>query len=270
MEMKLSIITINLNNADGLRKTIKSVVSQTTNLVFEYIIIDGGSTDGSVEVIKEYAERIKYWVSEPDKGIYHAMNKGIRVAEGDYCQFLNSGDWLAADDVIGKMLNPLPDCSIFYGNMLKQLPNGKVYRDFCGKGNISMFTFYRGSLNHSPALIKRSLFEKYGLYDETLKIVSDWKWYLVAIGLNNESVRYTDIDVTCFNMIGISNMFPELENQERRAVMEQIIPHSILMDYDLNWKNIDMMGRINQYRISQWLIWLLERVLFKLEKWSLL
>ena len=88
---KISIITINYNNCEGLRRTIESVVNQTCR-DFEYIIIDGGSTDGSVDVIKRYADNIDYWVSEPDKGIYNAMNKGIRMATGDYVQILNSGD----------------------------------------------------------------------------------------------------------------------------------------------------------------------------------
>ena len=81
--MKLSVITINYNNRDGLKKTIESVVNQTYK-DFEYIIIDGGSTDGSVEVLKEYSDKIDYWVSEPDKGIYNAMNKGIDIAKGEY------------------------------------------------------------------------------------------------------------------------------------------------------------------------------------------
>jgi glycosyltransferase involved in cell wall biosynthesis len=89
--MKLSVITINYNNAIGLRKTIESVVNQTFR-DYEYIIIDGGSTDGSVDVIKEYADKIDYWVSEPDKGIYNAMNKGVAAAHGEYTNFLNSGD----------------------------------------------------------------------------------------------------------------------------------------------------------------------------------
>ena len=165
--LKLSIITINLNNASGLRKTIESVVSQSSR-EFEYIVIDGGSIDGSIDVIKEFEDRITYWISEPDNGIYHAMNKGIRAAQGEYCQFLNSGDWLYASDVIEKMINTLPDCSIYYGNMLKQMPDGTVFCDKSGQGLITMFTFYRGSLNHSPALIKRSLFYKYGFYDENL------------------------------------------------------------------------------------------------------
>lgn len=86
--MKLSVITINYNNCDGLRKTIESVVNQTCR-DFEYIIIDGGSTDGSVDVIKQYADKINYWVSEPDKGIYHAMNKGISLPLRIYISIAN-------------------------------------------------------------------------------------------------------------------------------------------------------------------------------------
>lgn len=265
--LKLSIITINYNNAAGLRKTIESVVSQTCHN-FEYIVIDGGSTDGSIEVIKKFKEKITYWVSEPDNGIYQAMNKGIRIAKGDFCQFLNSGDWLAADDVIEKMLNILPDCGIFYGNMLKQLPNGKVYRDFCGKGNISMFSFYRGSLNHSSAFIKRSLFTKYGLYDETLKIVSDWKWYLIVVGLNNEIVKYTNRDITCFDMKGISNENTKLNNTERRLVLEELLPPGILKDYDSNWSLIEQASRINKYKSLKSVFGFVERLLFKYEKWT--
>ncbi len=84
--MKLSIITINFNNAVGLKKTIESVVNQTSN-DFEYIVIDGGSKDGSIDIIKKYDSKINYWISEPDNGIYHAMNKGILLAKGDYLEF---------------------------------------------------------------------------------------------------------------------------------------------------------------------------------------
>ena len=89
--MKYSIITVNYNNKEGLRKTIESVISQTFR-DFEYIVIDGGSSDGSAELLKEYSDKITYWVSEPDKGIYNGMNKGIAKATGDYLNFMNSGD----------------------------------------------------------------------------------------------------------------------------------------------------------------------------------
>ena len=104
--MKLSIITINRNNAAGLRDTMQSVVSQTSR-DFEYIVVDGASTDGSVEVIKELAplfgDGLK-WLSEPDNGIFSAMNKGIRMAEGTYCLFLNSGDSLYNSQVVDEFV----------------------------------------------------------------------------------------------------------------------------------------------------------------------
>lgn len=96
---KLSIISINLNNSEGLQKTIRSVIRQT-NSDFEYIVIDGNSKDGSLNVIKNFDNQITYWVSEPDSGIYNAMNKGISKSTGRYCLFLNSGDWLADENVI--------------------------------------------------------------------------------------------------------------------------------------------------------------------------
>ena len=126
--MKLSIITINYNNASGLRKTIESVVNQTS-LEFEYIVIDGASTDGSIEIIKEFKDKITFWVSEPDTGIYNAMNKGIHSAKGKYCQFLNSGDSLVPPNVTESMLFNLPDSGIVIGNMLKKLTSGKIIRD---------------------------------------------------------------------------------------------------------------------------------------------
>ena len=126
--MKLSIITINRNNATGLEKTMQSVVSQTFK-EFEYIVVDGASKDGSVEVIKELGTEIAHlqWVSEPDSGIYNAMNKGIRMASGDYIQILNSGDCLAAADVTERMLKALEEKgnpTILYGNMVKCFPDG--------------------------------------------------------------------------------------------------------------------------------------------------
>ena len=278
--MKLTIITINYNNASGLRKTMESVFVQTSQ-DFEYIVIDGGSTDISSQVINQMClmksdASLKgevivngiqvRWISEKDNGIYHAMNKGIQLAQGDYVQFLNSGDILASSNVIGTMIATLPNCSIYYGNMLKYMPNGKLFRDTSGQGSITMFTFYKGAMNHSPAFIKRSLFEKYGLYDENLKIVSDWKWYLNVVGLQNESVKYTNLDVTCFDMTGISNTNSILEKQERRMVLEELIPKSVLADYDKHYLDIERIIRINKYKIPKLFFLLFERVIFKFEK----
>ena len=147
--MKLSVITINYNNRDGLRKTIESVVNQTCK-DFEYVIIDGGSTDGSVDVIKEYADRINYWVSEPDKGIYNAMNKGIDVAQGEYCLFLNSGDYLFDNYVLSEVALHLDGTDVITGCL--KLDTGEFW--YAHK-EITLSLLYKGfSLSHPASFIK--------------------------------------------------------------------------------------------------------------------
>ena len=481
--MKLSIITINYNNAEGLRKTMESVLAQTYTEI-EYIIVDGASTDGSVDVIRELATRptIK-WVSEKDTGIYNAMNKGLEIALGkrvvnddhtsqpilnpslneptpnpflkegehasfaktwgahtadstqydllkenavsnrknpteaesvlwdllkgnkigchfrrqhiildyivdficldkgliieldggyhndpqqmeydkartahlqrlgytelrfkneellcnpdaviqkitdalealpsisslsfregpgvgptlpslqggvggrlasDYIQILNSGDILAADDVTARMFQAMASYSeqserstgeaelqqsdlptILYGNMIKEYPDGRRVKDTCGGGDYtpeSFLYFYKGTLNHDCAYIRRDLFEKYGLYNEEMKICSDWEWYVRAIVLGGENTVYTNIDVTVFDMTGISESNGKNKDiilKERREYLESILPAAVLRDYD------QFTFPLLQYqRLKKWKLWgvvhFVERVLFKLEKW---
>lgn len=270
--MTLSIITINYNNRPGLAKTMQSVLCQTAT-DFEYIVVDGASTDGSLEVIQQFSTRLGNrlnWVSEPDDGIYNAMNKGIKMASGEYVQFLNSGDCLATDEVTGKMLCQLSKDgfpTILYGNMLKDMPDGTVLRDRCFAGqDITFLGFYTGTLNHSSAYIRKNLFEKYGPYDESLKIVSDWKWYLQAIILGEEKPVYTNIDVTLFDMHGISETNKELDKAERKKVLKELVNPSILADYDQWSFPIAQMKRIKRHPWAYKLVWVLERCLFKLEK----
>lgn len=268
---KLSIITINRNNAAGLEKTLLSINAQTCR-DFEHIIIDGASDDGSVDVIKKYDDGCveRRWISEPDKGIYNAMNKGIRMAKGEFLQFLNSGDTLATKDVVEKMLQGLEQCNyptIFYGNMLKDNMKGKILRDRCFAGaDITFLGFYVGTLNHSPAYISRQLFDKYGLYDENLKIVSDWKWYLLAIILGGEKPVYSDIDVTVFDMNGISETNKLLDKAEREQVLKDLIPSSILADYKQWSFNIGQIKRLKRHSWAYRIVWFIERCLFKWEK----
>ena len=269
--MKLSIITINRNNAAGLEATMQSVLNQTC-CEFQYVIIDGASSDSSIELIRSYADkfgsRLK-WISEPDKGIYNAMNKGIRMASGKYVQFLNSGDRLASNGVTEKMYKALENNgypSILYGNMLKDMPYG-ILRDRCFAGqDITFLGFYNGTLNHSPAYIRKTLFDKYGFYDESLKIVSDWKWYLLAIVLGEEKPVYTDLDVTLFDMNGISETNKELDVTERKHVLSDLIPAAFLVDYERWSFPIDQMKRLQRHPWTYKMVWFLERVLFKMEK----
>ena len=277
--MRLSIITINYNNAEGIRKTLASVAVQSYKQI-EHIIVDGGSTDGSVDIIKEYADASKHtvvWSSEQDKGIYDGMNRGIKKATGDYIQILNSGDVLASSDVTERMVAALPEgVSIFYGNMLKSY-DGKtiINRDTCGSGMYtpeSFLYFYKGTLNHDCAYIRRDLFDKYGLYNEEMKICSDWEWYVKAIAIGGEKAVYTDIDVTIFDMNGVSESGgknADLIKKERREYLEQILPATVLHDYDAFAFPILQYQRFKKHHL--WgLIYFLERILFKLEKWGVL
>lgn len=269
--MRLSIITINRNNAHGLEKTMQSVVVQTFKEL-EYIVIDGISTDGSVETIKKYVPQFSHltWVSEPDSGIYNAMNKGLRMASGDYIQILNSGDCLAAPDVTERMLNELEKAGnpfILYGNMIKCFSDGRRMVDRCFAGQeITMLGMFTGTLNHNPAYIRRALFDKYGYYDESLKIVSDWKWYLQAIIFGGEQPQYVDLDVTLFDMTGISETNKELDKAERKQVLEQLLPQTIIADYERFAFPIDQVKRLQRHPWAYRIVWFLERCLFKVEK----
>ena len=269
--MKLSIITINRNNATGLEKTMRSVATQTVKEL-EYIVIDGASTDGSIDAIKHVEPQMTHlkWVSEPDSGIYNAMNKGLRMATGDYIQILNSGDCLAADNVTERMLKVLEkegNPSILYGNMVKCFPDGRklVDKNFAGR-KVTMFEMFTGALNHSPTYIDRYLFEKYGYYDEQLKIVSDWKWYLQAVVFGGEQPKYVDMDVTLFEMTGISVTNKELLDAERRQVLEQLLPKPVIDDYERYAFPMDQIDRLKRHPWAYKLFWFLERFLYKHER----
>lgn len=281
---RLSIITINYNNFQGLQKTLESVGCQTCT-EFEHIIIDGGSTDGSKEIIEEYAKSASYnvnWVSEKDSGIYNAMNKGIKCAKGEYIQILNSGDCLASPDVVERMLKELKTqnsnrpapISIFYGNMIKDFGGGKLSIDTCGSFNYtpeSFLYFYNGTLNHDCAYIRRDLFDKYGYYNEQMKICSDWEWYVRAIVIGGEETVYTNIDVTIFDMNGISESGganKELIKKERREHLESILYPSVLKDYDTYSFPMIQYNRLKKYHLWS-IVYFMERVLFKLEKWKI-
>jgi len=197
-----SIITVNLNDIEGLKRTMTSVFEQIWQ-EFEYIVIDGGSTDGSKEYIKQHSDRIDFWVSEKDSGIYNAMNKGIKAATGEYLLFLNSGDHLFTNEVLKKNKNYLElndlisfDLQIIGDNIQETISKPKELR----------FTdLYYGSLCHPSTFIKKKLFQKAGMYDENLTIVSDWKFFILALYKFNCSYLKVDIILTTHYLDGISS-----------------------------------------------------------------
>ena len=223
--MRFSVITINYNNKEGLEHTIESVLSQT-NKDYEYIIIDGGSTDGSMDVIKTYQDHITYWLSEKDQGVYHAMNKGVAHAHGDYLIFMNSGDRFYSPDVLSSLYEYQED--IICGKVLKgdsSRPSGHH------KQIISLVDLMRASLPHQAMFIKRELLLKHP-YDEKYKILSDWKFSIETIIFDNCSFRNIDIIVANYDTTGISTNSNGLLPKERELILKELFPPRITIDYE--------------------------------------
>ena len=219
--MKLSIITINYNNLSGLRKTVESVFAQTCR-DFEYIIIDGASTDGS----KEYLDSIKVnnvadkantdnklqitnyklqIISEPDTGIYNAMNKGIRASHGDYLLMLNSGDYLVGSNVVAHILPELDGTDIIQGNTICTR-NGKTFvnRGY-GKSDINYIDVQKGYFLHQASFCRRTLFEQYGYFDESYKIAGDTVFYIRCLGKGNATFKYVNQTIAYYEGGGVSD-----------------------------------------------------------------
>ena len=267
--MTLSIISINLNNADGLQKTMKSVMAQSCQ-DFEYLVIDGGSTDGSVDVIKQYAHMPNLrWVSEKDSGLYNAMNKGIAMAKGEYLNFLNGGDILMGKDVVKDIMDSIEKYNhpeLVIGKQYFQRGKKLVMTGGIAYGNSTLWGLYRGAYGHQASYIKRELFEKYGIYDESLKIASDWKWFIKVVAFENIKPVFVDIDVALFDMHGISSTNLELTYAERRIVLKEMLPEYVLTDYDNLVSDSILLERLRRHKNVYRLIKLTNKLLIRLEQ----
>ncbi len=226
--MKLSVITINLNNANGLKKTIQSFADQNFSDA-EMIVIDGGSSDGSKEVIEAHKNHIAQWVSEKDGGIYHAQNKGLGLAKGEYCLFLNSGDYFATTDVLTNIFSGNYPEDLLYGNMIIQRKDGSSYPGKMPE-DLSFHHMIADTLWHPVTFIRKSLFEAFGKYDETLKMVADYDFFLKVLIVHNVSRRYFDFPISVFNLDGFSSN-PDnrkLQQEERTAVQLRYFPPAVI------------------------------------------
>jgi len=227
---------VNFNNAEGLQKTIQSINSQTFK-DYEFLIIDGGSTDASVDVICKYHTLLNYSVSEPDNGVYHAMNKGILKATGEYCLFLNSGDILANNKVLESVFDKVIDEDIIYGNAVKV--KSHYHRLIKYTPDLSLYDFYRttAAIHHQATFIKKELFVSYGFYREDIKIIADWEFFFRVIIQNKVKTKYIDLTVCVFDGIGLSNVLkatdPDriLASQEKETILKKYFPDYILADY---------------------------------------
>ena len=249
--MKLSIITINKNNAEGLRRTMESVVEQTYK-DFEYIVIDGGSTDGSRELIEQYSDHLSYWVSESDTGIYNAMNKGLVKAKGEYVLMLNSGDWLVDERVLNNITPLLDGTDIVQGDVLVS-QNGKWLKN-CGYGK-SELTFrdvYNGCFLHQASFIRKELHDFYGLYDDTWKIAGDTVFFLNALGFGNATFKYVDVMVSCVEPQGVSSSampYWKRIHQVEDERYDALLPPRLLRMCKEEEKKIDLYDDLHEKKL---------------------
>lgn len=226
--MKISIITINFNNCEGLQKTIESVIYQTYKDI-EYIVIDGNSTDGSKKALEQYRDHFAYWVSEPDAGIYCAMNKGTAHASGDYVLYLNSGDCLFDANTIEDVIPELGEEDLVMGKV-RFIPSGRIGWDDIS-APITLMNFIEGGpVPHQATFIKRSLVERHP-YDEKFRIVSDWKFFIQSICIDNCTYKIIPNVITDFMEGGISSNWHLCEG-ERQQVIKELIPLAIISDYN--------------------------------------
>ena len=253
----LSIITVNLNNKKGLENTLQSVVNQSFN-DYEYLIIDGESLDGSKEVILSNRHLLNYWISEADNGIYHAMNKGIRAAKGEYCLFLNSGDWLSEPTILEKVFAQNPQADIVAGDVyFFDAKLNTIKWLIASPSQPTAKTLFLGTLPHQATFIRRSLFDHIGLYNEQLKIASDWLFFEQALLEHGCSYQHFPGTIAYFNMDGVScdPASKSLPRREQLGVLQQKYPR-FLPDYerlDTLEKQTEQWFASREYRVYHFL-----------------
>lgn len=258
--MKLSIITINYNNFTGLQKTIDSVLRQTYK-VFEWIVIDGGSNDGSKEYIESLNSYFVYWCSESDKGIYNALNKGINHATGDYVQFLNSGDCLYDENALQRAVSTINDDNasndIYYGDMI-QVNDGEQLNPITYPDELGFFFFPYNNICHQATFYRRSLFDN-NPYDESYSIVSDWAMNLKLL-FQGCTFKHLKQDVVYYDNRGKSSYANQKHHDERTAAFAKYVPQQLKIDV----KRYEQNYYFSRHRKST--RWLMDRVISYIQR----
>jgi len=244
--MKISVITVSYNASDRIERTIRSVMAQDYS-DYEYIIIDGSSNDGTIDIITKYSIGISYWISEPDNGIYCAMNKGVRIASGEYCIFMNAGDMFFSSTVLSEVAYYLDgNYSVVMGNQVYLTSSGKF--SFFGKAwnSIDAERLFFDSLYHQASFIRRSDLVRYP-YDESLKMVSDWKEMLLFFVVNHLEYRGINVTVDYFIMDGLTYSQVDIREKERRIVWNEIYSSCDQQKYLLNRERYKSSMNIVRY-----------------------
>jgi glycosyltransferase involved in cell wall biosynthesis len=232
--MKLSIITINLNNLNGLKLTYQSIENQVSNNI-EWIVVDGGSIDGSIEFVENLKRRPDKFISEKDNGIYHAMNKGALLSTGEFLIFMNSGDQLVANLLTDNFLTKLTaditygDAFVTYDNLELKYSKQPV--------SLGILHFYRSCICHQATFIKREIQLRYK-YDENYKFASCRKFFLESIVFGGVDFEYLNLPICVYDLNGVSSRAKEKLNQEEDIYISKFLSTILIKDlneyYSLN------------------------------------
>lgn len=250
MKPEISIITINLNNASGLRRTLESIADQSYGN-FESIVIDGQSVDSSVEVIQEYIAlgrpQVFHWISEADSGIYQAQNKGVRFASGRYLLFLNSGDYLTGPNILEKLDPKNWTADLVYGH-IKVVGESESYESKA-PAQITIKHMLLSTLNHPATFISRQLFDRVGPYWEDYKICADYHFFLDAIYNHSATTDFRNETISVFPLGGISSSkkYLDIHISERRRAQKEVLLREIL---DLVDELRQMENRMNSLKFA--------------------
>jgi len=221
MKTKFSIITICYNEEAGIRRTCESIVNQTFS-GYEWIVIDGGSSDATLEVLREYESSIDFLVSEPDEGIYDAMNKGIARANGEYLIFMNGGDAFASQAVL-EWVAAVPQRDLIYGDIFFDKVGGDtaIYPDAMSNGYL-----LKNMVPHQATFYRRALFEKFGKYDTSYRIAADYDLYVRLLEVGKVDHYHLNKPLAVFDLNGISNNrdYRLLRKQENHRVRMKYFP----------------------------------------------
>ena len=219
MKPRVNIITVVFNGGEHLETTIQSVLSQTYDAI-DYIIIDGGSKDNTVSIIKKYEDKLAYWISEPDKGLYDAMNKAIRAAKGDYLWFINTGDVIYDNDTLRKALATDPGADVYYGETEDVTMDGQPIgmRRLSTPENLDWKSLSMGMVvSHQSIIVKRSVAPE---YDMRYRLASDIDW-VIRVLKNSKRIVNTHLILSKFQVGGLSRKNISKGLKERFRIMKE-------------------------------------------------
>jgi glycosyltransferase involved in cell wall biosynthesis len=218
----LSVITINFNNAEGLNKTLSYLDKFDLPAGVEWIVIDGGSTDSSLEIIRSKDHLLSHWVSEPDNGIYPAMNKGISISNGDYLIYMNSGDQFVDGFLNFEFLNNDLSEDIVYGDCFVTQDHINFILEKPPKSP-TVLDLYRGCICHQSAFIRRDLQQLYP-YDEDMTLASTRRFFFEVLIKPKTTLKYLNKPVAIYDTMGLSSSRRQILNAEWQQYLEFTIP----------------------------------------------